>query len=199
MFACLPIYLLIFYYYKALRADGLSDEDIAVILGINSRSLGQNTHQASRVDLERPRDRMNQGTSVADSELQAEPMDPRGRPISDIQDPSDTDSNRMLFTEEEQEDGDADMNMAILLSIQDPRLNDRTIRRADGSIGGRSTLGLPATAAATPARSGVVSVTADPHKVATLTAMGFSDIQATEALLESSNDVEVAIHSLLSG
>ncbi len=74
------------------------------------------------------------------------------------------------------DDDEEDINMAIMLSIQDPRLNNRSIQRASRQQ---------------------PNVIADVTKISTLTAMGFTEQQAEEALRDASNDVEVAIHSLL--
>lgn len=81
-------------------------------------------------------------------------------------------TDRDSFEEDEE---DSDMNMAILLSIQDPRLNNLTLNRDT-----------------------VASSVIDPSQLSILTSMGFTEEQSRRALESASNDVEVAIHSLLS-
>lgn len=88
------------------------------------------------------------------------------------------------------EDGEPDMNMAILLSIQDPRLNDLTLRGE-----------AVAASASEESRDGNPRSVGEEEQynenVTVLQNMGFSKVHALQALIESSNDVEVAIHSLL--
>jgi hypothetical protein len=97
------------------------------------------------------------------------------------------------------DDEDEDLNMAILLSIQDPRLNDRTVQ-ARASRG----------AASSPAgvRSGIptsMEQSGDSHsltseqsgKIESLAAMGFSETDSRVALMESNWDLEMAVYSLL--
>ena len=90
-------------------------------------------------------------------------------------------------------DVEEDMNMAILLSIQDPRLNDLTLR------GDRDRPGDQEASAAPNVTGGSASGAAPSNEnIMMLTSMGFTEEQAAQALSDASNDVEVAVHTLLS-
>lgn len=89
------------------------------------------------------------------------------------------------------EDEDEDLSMAILLSIQDPRLNDRTLQSRASTGGEGSTIS---------SLQGGASLTEEQRgKVESLAAMGFSDADARRALEGSNWDLELAVYSLLNG
>lgn len=157
---------------EALQSDGLDDDQIKTLLGISAETSDGATAQESSA------------VSAPSSRHQAEAL----AVMQARSNVSEREREDNTFGVEEDPDADSDMNMAILLSIQDPRLNDITLR-GEIAVAVASQVGQPA---------GEESVASSEENISALTAMGFSREEAQQALTRAGNDVEVAIYALLS-